>query len=99
MLLVEMKAALFAGDLYKMYTRYADLRGWRTEVIEASPSDVGGYKEIIFSISGKGAYSRLKYESGAHRVQRIPITESGGRIHTSTSPLPFSLRQRKWKWK
>lgn len=81
------EAALFAGDLYKMYTRYADLRGWRTEVIEASPSDVGGYKEIIFSISGKGAYSRLKYESGAHRVQRIPITESGGRIHTSTSTV------------
>lgn len=81
------EAALFAGDLYKMYTRYADLRGWRTEVIEASPSDVGGYKEIIFSINGKGAYSRLKYESGAHRVQRIPITESGGRIHTSTSTV------------
>src|SRR5690606_9913270 len=70
-----------------MYTRYADSRGWRTEVIEASPSDVGGYKEIIFSINGKGAYSRLKYESGAHRVQRIPVTESGGRIHTSTSTV------------
>jgi peptide chain release factor 1 len=81
------EASLFAGDLYRMYTRYADSKGWKTEVIEASPNDVGGYKEIIFSINGRGAYSRLKYESGAHRVQRIPETESGGRIHTSTSTV------------
>lgn len=81
------EASLFAGDLYKMYTRYAESRGWRTEVIEANPNDVGGYKEIIFQITGQGAYSRLKYESGAHRVQRIPVTESGGRIHTSTSTV------------
>lgn len=81
------EASLFAGDLYKMYTRYAESRGWRTEVIEANPNDVGGYKEIIFQITGQGAYSRLKYESGAHRVQRIPATESGGRIHTSTSTV------------
>lgn len=81
------EAALFAGDLFKMYTRYAEMRGWKYEVIEATPNDVGGYKEIIFQINGQGAYSRLKYESGAHRVQRIPVTESGGRIHTSTSTV------------
>lgn len=81
------EAALFAGDLYKMYTRYAETKGWKTEVIEASYNDVGGFKEVIFSINGKGAYSRLKYESGAHRVQRIPTTESGGRIHTSTATV------------
>lgn len=81
------EAALFAGDLYKMYTRYAEDNGWKTEIISASPNDVGGFKEIIFSIDGKGAYSRLKYESGAHRVQRVPVTESGGRIHTSTATV------------
>lgn len=81
------EASLFAGDLYKMYSRYADTRGWKTELIEASANDVGGFKEVIFSINGNGAYSRLKYESGAHRVQRIPTTESGGRIHTSTATV------------
>jgi len=81
------EAALFASDLYRMYTRYADSQGWRVEVLDANESDLGGYKEIIFMISGKGAYSKLKYESGAHRVQRIPATESGGRIHTSTSTV------------
>jgi peptide chain release factor 1 len=81
------EAALFAGDLYRMYTRYADAQGWKTEVLDASVSDLGGFKEIIFMISGKGAYSKLKYESGAHRVQRIPTTESGGRIHTSTATV------------
>ncbi|MDQ0339395.1 peptide chain release factor 1 [Caldalkalibacillus uzonensis] len=81
------EAALFAGDLFKMYTRYAEDQGWKIEVIEAHPNDVGGYKEIIFTIKGKGAYSRLKYESGAHRVQRVPVTESGGRIHTSTATV------------
>lgn len=78
------EAALFAGDLYRMYTRYAEAQGWKTDVIEAHPTDIGGFKEIIFVLEGRGAYSRLKYESGVHRVQRIPATESGGRIHTST---------------
>lgn len=81
------EAALFAADLYRMYTRYAYSQGWRTDLMEANISDLGGFKEVIFSVSGKGAYSKLKYESGAHRVQRIPATESGGRIHTSTSTV------------
>ncbi|MFC7391872.1 peptide chain release factor 1 [Scopulibacillus cellulosilyticus] len=81
------EAALFAGDLFKMYSRYAESQGWKTEVIEASPNEVGGYKEIIFMINGNGAYSKLKYENGAHRVQRVPETESGGRIHTSTATV------------
>jgi peptide chain release factor 1 len=81
------EAALFASDLYRMYTRYADGQGWKTEILDANLNDLGGFKEIIFMISGKGAYSKLKYESGAHRVQRIPVTESGGRIHTSTSTV------------
>jgi peptide chain release factor 1 len=81
------EAALFASDLYRMYTRFADSQGWRVEVLEANESDLGGFKEVIFMIQGKGAYSKLKYESGAHRVQRIPTTESGGRIHTSTSTV------------
>jgi peptide chain release factor 1 len=81
------EAALFAGDLYRMYTRYAEMQGWKTEVIEAHPTGLGGYKEIIFMINGKGAYSKLKFENGAHRVQRVPETESGGRIHTSTATV------------
>ncbi len=81
------EAALFAADLYKMYTRYAERQGWRTEVLGSSPSDLGGFKEIIFSVEGQGAYSKLKFESGVHRVQRIPSTESGGRIHTSTATV------------
>jgi peptide chain release factor 1 len=81
------EAGLFAGDLYRMYTRYADRLGWQVETLSSSPSDLGGFKEIIFSVRGKGAYSRLKYESGVHRVQRIPVTESGGRIHTSTATV------------
>ncbi|WP_139491064.1 peptide chain release factor 1 [Brevibacillus dissolubilis] len=81
------EAALFAADLYRMYTRFAEKNGFRLEVLEASETGIGGYKEIIFSVSGQGAYSKLKYESGAHRVQRIPATESGGRIHTSTSTV------------
>ncbi|MBP7247609.1 MAG: peptide chain release factor 1 [Negativicutes bacterium] len=78
------EAALFAGDLFRMYNRYAEERGWRVELLESNPTELGGFKEVIFAISGSGAYSRLKYESGVHRVQRIPTTESGGRIHTST---------------
>ncbi|TES57324.1 peptide chain release factor 1 [Halalkalibacterium halodurans] len=81
------EAQLFAADLYKMYARYAEAQGWKIEVIEASSTELGGYKEIIFSVNGKGAYSKLKYENGAHRVQRVPQTESGGRIHTSTATV------------
>src|SRR5690625_1608323 len=79
------EAALFAGDLYRMYSRYAEANRWKTEVIEATSSGVGGYKEIIFMIHGKGAFSRLKFENGAHRVQRVPETETSGRVHTSTA--------------
>lgn len=78
------EAALFAGDLFRMYSRYAERTRWKTETLNSNASDLGGFKEIVFVITGKGAYSRLKYESGVHRVQRIPTTESGGRIHTST---------------
>jgi peptide chain release factor 1 len=81
------EAALFAGDLYRMYTRYAEAQGWKMELIDASPTGLGGFKEIIFMINGTGAYSKLKYENGAHRVQRVPETESGGRIHTSTATV------------
>jgi peptide chain release factor 1 len=81
------EAALFAGDLYRMYSRFAEMQGWKTEVIEASSTGVGGYKEIIFMLNGKGAYSKMKFENGAHRVQRVPETESGGRIHTSTATV------------
>ncbi|ALC82744.1 MULTISPECIES: peptide chain release factor 1 [Bacillus] len=81
------EAALFAGNLYRMYSRYAEIQGWKTEVMEASVTGTGGYKEIIFMINGNGAYSKMKYENGAHRVQRVPETESGGRIHTSTATV------------
>lgn len=78
------EAALFANTLFRMYTMYAQLKGWRTELVNANPTELGGYKEISFSIEGEGAYERLKYESGVHRVQRVPETEAQGRIHTST---------------
>lgn len=81
------EAGLFAGDLFRMYTRHADLQRWKTEIIEAQDTGVGGYKTITFEIKGKNAYSRLKYESGVHRVQRVPVTESQGRIHTSTATV------------
>ncbi|MTH54035.1 peptide chain release factor 1 [Bacillus mangrovi] len=81
------EAALFAGDLYRMYSRFAESQGWKTEVMEANSTGVGGYKEIIFMLTGKGAYSKMKFENGAHRVQRVPETESGGRIHTSTATV------------
>src|SRR5438093_8282977 len=81
------EAALFAGELLEMYRRYGERRRWRTEVLSARPSDLGGFKEVVLEVHGKGAYSRLKHESGGHRVQRIPVTESGGRIHTSTATV------------
>lgn len=81
------EAALFAADLLKMYTRYAEQKGWKVEIIDAHPTDIGGFKEVIAGIEGRNAYSRLKFESGAHRVQRIPTTESGGRIHTSAATV------------
>ena len=78
------EAALFAGDLFRMYTRYAEGRGWRVEVLDSNPTGLGGFKEVVFQITGNGVYSRMKYESGVHRVQRVPATESQGRVHTST---------------
>lgn len=81
------EAAIFAGDLMRMYSKYAEANGFKTEIVEASESDHGGYKEVSFSVSGTGAYSKLKFENGAHRVQRVPETESGGRIHTSTATV------------
>jgi peptide chain release factor 1 len=90
--IVEIKAgeggeesALFAGDLFRMYQRYAERRGWKTEVLSSQPSDMGGFKDVTFEVKGKGAYSRLKHEAGVHRVQRVPDTESQGRIHTSAA--------------
>jgi peptide chain release factor 1 len=81
------EAALFAGDLLRMYQRYADLQGWKVEIMEEADGEVGGYKEVIAKVSGKGAYARLKYESGVHRVQRVPATEAQGRIHTSAATV------------
>ena len=96
------EAALFAADLFRMYSRYADLKGWKVDLISLSENDLGGYKEVIASISGKGVFARLKFESGVHRVQRIPMTETSGRIHTSAATvavlpeaeeLDFELKQ------
>lgn len=81
------EAALFAANLTRMYTRYAEIKGWKVETISLSATDIGGFKEIVFMVKGKDAYSRLKYESGTHRVQRVPDTESSGRIHTSTATV------------
>ncbi|HWK12999.1 MAG TPA: peptide chain release factor 1 [Rhizobiaceae bacterium] len=81
------EAALFAGDLFRMYERYAAERGWKVEIVSASEGEVGGYKEIIATVSGKGVFSQLKFESGVHRVQRVPATEGGGRIHTSAATV------------
>jgi len=81
------EAALFAGDLLRMYQRYAESRGWRVEIISASASEQGGFKEVIASVTGAGVFARLKFESGVHRVQRVPVTESGGRIHTSAATV------------
>lgn len=81
------EAALFAGSLLRMYTRFSERMGWKTEVIDANYTDINGYRQVTMSIQGKGAYSKLKFESGTHRVQRVPVTESGGRIHTSTATV------------
>ena len=81
------EAALFAGDLFRMYSRYASTRGWRVEVDSTTEGEAGGYKEIIATISGEGVFGRLKFESGVHRVQRVPVTEAGGRIHTSAATV------------
>jgi len=81
------EAALFAADLYRMYTKYANRKGWIIEPMSSHPTELGGFKEIIFSVKGKEAYKRLKFESGVHRVQRVPTTEAGGRIHTSTATV------------
>ncbi len=81
------EAAIFAGNLYRMYSRYAEAKGWRTEVMDSNATGLGGFKEIVIMISGEGAYSKLKFENGAHRVQRVPETESSGRIHTSTATV------------
>ena len=81
------EAGLFAADLYRMYTRYAERQGWQTELLSSHPTGVGGFKEVIFDVLGRGAFSHFKFESGVHRVQRVPITESSGRIHTSTATV------------
>ena len=81
------ESALFSADLYRMYCRYAEARGWKVETLDSNPSDLGGFKEIVFQINGTDVYKRLKYESGVHRVQRVPATEAQGRIHTSTSTV------------
>ena len=81
------EAALFAAELYRMYCMYAETQKWKTELISVNENGLGGFKEVVFMVNGQGAYSRLKYERGVHRVQRIPVTESGGRIHTSTATV------------
>ena len=81
------EAGLFAADLYRMYSRYAEQRGWQTEILSSHPTGIGGFKEIVFGVEGRGAFSHFKFESGVHRVQRVPVTESSGRIHTSTATV------------
>ena len=81
------EAALFAAELYRMYCRFAERNGWKTELVSLNEMGLGGMKEVVFMVNGQGAYSKLKYESGVHRVQRVPVTESGGRIHTSTATV------------
>jgi peptide chain release factor 1 len=81
------EASLWAGELFELYRHYAERHRWKTDVLSASPSDLGGFKEVVLEVRGKGAYSRLKHESGVHRVQRVPVTESAGRIHTSTATV------------
>ncbi|MEW6357684.1 MAG: peptide chain release factor 1 [Planctomycetota bacterium] len=81
------EAALFAADLFRMYSRYAEKRGWKIEIMDSSPTELGGFKEVIFAVEGKGAFQSLQHESGTHRVQRVPVTEQGGRIHTSAATV------------
>ncbi|MGD9738339.1 MAG: peptide chain release factor 1 [Bauldia sp.] len=81
------EAALFAGDLFRMYQRYADIQGWKVNIVEESPGEVGGYKEVVAEVNGRGVFARLKFESGVHRVQRVPDTEASGRIHTSAATV------------
>jgi protein subunit release factor A len=81
------EAGIFAGDLFRMYSRFAENHNWKSELLSSNETGVGGFKEVIFMIKGKGAYSKMKYESGVHRVQRVPVTESQGRIHTSTATV------------
>ena len=81
------ESALFAADLFRMYSRYAERKGWKVKVMDSHPTPLGGFKQIVFAVEGQGAYGRLRYESGVHRVQRVPVTESGGRIHTSTATV------------
>ena len=81
------EATLFASDLYRMYFRYAQVKGWQIEIIDSNQNEAGGFKEVIFEVKGKGAYGHLKYERGVHQVQRVPVTESSGRIHTSTATV------------
>jgi len=78
------EAALFAGDLMRMYLRFAEAQGWKVDILEENPADLGGYKEVVVAVRGKGVFARLKFESGVHRVQRVPVTEAGGRIHTAS---------------
>ena len=81
------EASLFVADLFRMYSKFAERQGWRTEMMSSNPTEIGGFKEIVFSVEGSGAYGKMRYESGVHRVQRVPITESSGRIHTSASSV------------
>jgi len=81
------EASLFAGDLFRMYTKYAEFQGWKVELVDVHPGELGGYKEVIFNLEGQRVYSRMKYEQGVHRVQRVPVTEASGRIHTSTASV------------
>lgn len=89
------EAALFAGDLYRMYTRYFDQKGWRVEVMDVTEGTAGGYKEVVLKVSGEDVYGQLKYESGVHRVQRVPDTETQGRVHTSAASVAVLLKLRR----
>ena len=93
------ESALFAADLYRMYCRYAETCGWKVEAIDCNASDLGGFKEIVFQVNGTDVYKRMKYESGVHRVQRVPATEAQGRITPARAPWPYCPRPRKWMWK
>ncbi len=90
---------MFAGDLFRMYNRYAQINGWKVKVLDSHPSDLSGFKEMIFELNGKGAFSKIRYEGGVHRVQRIPATEKSGRIHTSTASVAVLLKPKKTEFK